>query len=62
MHWDKLSNHYDELKYKKKKGANHDIGIVPEYIVPSEDEVRFLGNRNKNCEYYKIFGEVCHAQ
>ena len=59
-HYDKVTNHYDELHYKKKKGVNHDIGEVPDMIIPKEEEIRLLGNANKNCTFYIYNSEVCH--
>ena len=54
-HWyDKLGDVYDELHFKKRKGARHGCGVDVEGVVPSEGEVRLLGNRHKQCAYYRI--------
>ena len=45
--YDKLENAYDDLHFKKKKGAKHLTGVDVDMIVPSEGEVRLLGNRHK---------------
>ena len=46
-YYDKLENAYDDLHFKKRKGAKHLTGVDVEMIVPSENEVRLLGNRHK---------------
>ena len=45
--FDKVDNHYDEIDFKKKKGAKNLLGQEFEQIVPSAGEVRLLGNRHK---------------
>lgn len=52
---------YDPLDFKKKKTAANDIGIEPEAIIPSAEEIRLLGNRHRSCKYYQIGVEVCHT-
>ena len=52
--YDKLEDVYDELHFKKRKGAKHACGVDIEAIVPSEGEVRLLGNRHRQCAYYSI--------
>ena len=52
--YDKLEDVYDELHYKKRKGAKHACGVEIEAILPSEGEVRLLGNRHRQCAYYSI--------
>ena len=37
---------FDELAFKKKKGAKHHFGTDLEGVIPKEGEVRLLGNRN----------------
>ena len=52
--YDKLENAYNPLHFKKKKGAKHLTGVELEPIIPSESEVRLLGNRHRQCAYYQI--------
>ena len=56
--YDNLSSAYDELHFKKKKGAKHLTGVDIEGVIPKEGEVRLLGNRNNYCSYYTI-GKFC---
>ena len=51
----------DPIAWRKKKGAKHDIGVDVEKITPSADEIRLLGNRHRDCKYYQIGVDVCHA-
>ena len=46
--------YFNTLHFKKKKNSKHEFGIEVEPIIPSEGEVRLLGNRNKQCLYYQI--------
>ena len=50
--YDKLENTYDDMHFKKRKGAKHATGVDIEMVVPSESEVRLLGNRHRQCAYY----------
>mmetsp|Transcript_5439 Transcript_5439/g.9177 ORF Transcript_5439/g.9177 Transcript_5439/m.9177 type:complete len:107 (-) Transcript_5439:210-530(-) len=61
-HYDQLENAYDPILFKKKKGAKHLFGVDLDMIVPSEGEVRLLGNRHKQCFYYSVGVDVCHTQ
>ena len=47
--YDKLADVYDDMKFKKRKGAGHRTGVDLEAIMPSEGEVRLLGNRHRQC-------------
>jgi hypothetical protein len=38
--------YYNTLHWRKKKGTNNEFGIEIEPIIPSNGEVRLLGNRN----------------
>ena len=46
-YYDKLENAYDDLHFKKRKGAKHSCGVDVEGVVPQESEVRLLGNRHR---------------
>ena len=52
--YDKLGDAYDDMHFKKKKGAKHLTGVEIEAVVPNEAEVRLLGNRHRQCLYYQI--------
>jgi hypothetical protein len=52
--YDKVENAYDEMHFKKRKGAKHACGVDIDAIIPSESEVRLLGNRHRQCAYYQI--------
>ena len=52
---------YEELEFRKQKGADHSVGQVVEAITPTAEEIRLLGNRHKQCEYYRIGVDVCHT-
>ena len=58
--WDKFNR--NPLHYKKKKGAKNEFGLEYESIIPSEGEIRLLGNRAKQCEYYRYGVEFCHLE
>ena len=58
--YDKLV--YNELHFKKKRGGKHDVGVEVEGVIPSPGEIRLLGNRHRQCTYYRIGVEVCHTQ
>ncbi len=54
-----FSSFYDKynpnpLHFKKKKNATHEFGLELEPIIPSAGEVRLLGNRHRQCQYYAI--------
>ncbi len=51
-------NTYDPVHFVEKKGAKHEFGVEVEPIIPSESEIRFLGNKMRNCDYHKI-GKDC---
>lgn len=50
--YDKLTQ--NSLHFKKKRGGKHDVGLELDSIIPSEGEIRLLGNRHKQCLYYQI--------
>ena len=52
--YDTIESQYDELYFKKKKGGKHLTGVDVEMIVPKEGEVRLIGNRHRQCQYYQI--------
>ena len=52
---------YDQMNFKKKAGAKHATGIEIEGIIPSEAEIRLLGNKHRQCRYYSIGVDVCHT-
>ena len=53
---------YEPLHFKKKVGGKHEVGMDVEPIIPSAEEVRLIGNRNKQCTYSQIGVDVCHTQ
>ena len=53
--------YFNNLHFKKKKGTKNEFGIEPDTIIPSEGEIRLLGNRHKQCSYYAIGVDVCHT-
>lgn len=50
---------FDSLDYEKIKGAKHEFGLEMIKKVPSEGEVRLLGNRHRECIYYSIGLQQC---
>ena len=50
------------LHFRKKRDSKHEFGIEYESVIPSEGEIRLLGNRTKQCEYYRVGVELCHQQ
>ena len=61
-----LKNYYDKLVYeplhfKKKRGGKHEFGLEVEAVTPEADEIRLLGNRHRQCQYYSIGVDVCHT-
>ena len=57
--YDKLV--YNPLHYKKKRGGKNEFGVSLEAITPDADEIRLIGNRNRDCKYYQIGVELCHT-
>ena len=49
-----MHKEFDDIDFKKKKGAKHLFGTDVEGIVPKEGEIRLLGNRHQQCAYYAI--------
>ena len=63
----KPADYYDKfnlnpLHFKKKRDAKHEFGLEYESIIPSEGEVRLLGNRSRQCKYYNIGVNLCHFE
>ena len=46
------TEHWNPLHFKKKKGSKHEFGYELERVTPKAGEVRLLGNRNQQCNYY----------
>ena len=42
----------DPINWRRKRGSKHEFGIEVERITPSEQEIRLLGNRHRDCKYY----------
>lgn len=42
----------DPINWKKKKGSQHEFGCEVERITPGEAEIRYLGNRHRDCKYF----------
>ena len=59
-YFDKLV--YNPLHFKKRKGGQHDVGLDIEGVIPSAGEIRLLGNRHRQCAYYRVGVDVCHTQ
>ena len=53
---------YNPLHYRKKKGGKHEFGVELEAIIPTAEEIRLIGNRNRQCKFYQIGVELCHTQ
>ena len=53
---------YNPLHFKRRKGGLHDVGLEIEGIIPSAGEIRLLGNRHKQCAYYRVGVDVCQTQ
>ncbi len=49
----------DTINYKLREKSKHEFGLEYDKIVPSEDEVRMLGNKHNDCRYYSIGVEMC---
>ena len=61
------NKYYDQfllnpLHYQKKKGSKHEFGIEYEPVIPKDGEIRLLGNRHRQCKYFSIGLEMCHAE
>ena len=52
----------DPINWKKKKGSQHEFGCEVERITPGEAEIRYLGNRHRDCKYFQIGVDVCHVK
>jgi hypothetical protein len=44
----------DPINYKVRTKSAHEFGIEYEKILPSEGELRLLGNRHRDCRYYSL--------
>jgi hypothetical protein len=44
----------DPINYRIKKDSKHEFGTEYEKIIPSEGEVRLLGNRHRDCRYFSL--------
>lgn len=49
----------DPVNFKLRDSSLHEFGLEYMQIVPSEGEVRLLGNRHRDCRYYSIGVEMC---
>jgi hypothetical protein len=49
----------DTINYKLRDSSKHEFGLDYMKIVPSEGEVRLLGNRHRDCRYYSLGVEMC---
>jgi hypothetical protein len=54
----------DPINYRIREDSKHEFGTEYEKILPSEGEVRLLGNRHKDCRYFSLgiiilFIKVC---
>jgi len=49
----------DPVNYKLRDKSLHEFGMEYLHVVPSEGEVRLLGNRHRDCRYYSIGVELC---
>lgn len=47
----------DPINYRIKKDSKHEFGKEYEKIIPSEGEVRLLGNRHRDCRYFSLGNE-----
>jgi len=52
---------YNPVHWKKKPNGKHEFGFDLERIIPSEGEVRLLGNRHRDCRYYSL-GKLIHVK
>ncbi len=50
---------YDPLFYKQRTDVEPEFGKAYEPVLPTESEIRYLGNRNRRCFYYVMGLEVC---
>lgn len=44
----------DPINYRIKNNSKHEFGTEFEKIIPSEGEVRLLGNRHRDCRYFSL--------
>jgi hypothetical protein len=44
----------DPINYRLKNDSKHEFGKEFEKIIPSEGEVRLLGNRHRDCRYFSL--------
>ncbi len=49
----------DPVNFKLRDKSTHEFGLEYMSIVPSEGEVRLLGNRHRDCRYFSIGVELC---
>ncbi len=50
---------YDKINYEKIQNQNQEFGIKTTKVIPSEGEVRLLGNRHFDCKYYSTKLDLC---
>ena len=59
--YDNLDENFNDVKFKKRKGAKNQFGQELEEIIPKDGEIRMLGNKHRQCLYYNIGTDVCHT-
>lgn len=55
-------NYYDKLIYEKVPNSDDEFGPKMQKIVPSEGEIRLLGNRHRDCAYFSMGLDVCRKR
>lgn len=45
---------FNPVQWKKRAKGKHEFGFDLERIVPSEGEIRLLGNRHRDCRYFTL--------
>jgi len=46
--------YFNPLHWKQRDNNKHEFGLEIERVIPTEGEVRLLGNRHRDCRYYSL--------
>jgi len=46
--------YFNPIQWKKRQTGKHEFGTDIEKIIPTEGEIRLLGNRHRDCRYFSI--------
>lgn len=57
-----IEDYYDKLNFEKIPNVTTEFGIPVRKVIPSEGEIRLLGNRHFDCSYFSMGLDVCRSK